>query len=391
MQSQTPDLSTRFHVESRAAAEDAGPSVRKLLLTTDAVGGVWTFCLELVNHLCQQNVHVVLASMGPRPSPAQRRAAQGVAGLTLIEGDYALEWMDDPWSDIDRAADWLLQIESSFKPDVVHLNQYAHGVLPWQAPVVLTGHSCVLSWWRSVHGTDAPQAWAGYKQRVQAGLQHAQVVTAPSRAMLTCLENFYGPLPCPRVIYNGRDGRRFSPGVKRNIIAGMGRLWDDAKNLRALDEACATLPWQTCLLGSTRAPGGADIHFRHATLVGELNADEVALWLSRTAIFCSPAVYEPFGLAVMEAALSGCALVLADIPSFREIWQDAAVYVNPKDPDEIRRALALLIGNPSRRVQLADAAKSRASNFAGSCWAEKYLQSYHDALQLRTPVQEGLQ
>ncbi len=31
-----------------------------------------------------------------------------------------------------------------------------------------------------------------------------------------------------------------------------------------------------------------------------------------------PARYEPFGLSVLEAALSGCALVLGDIPSLRE-------------------------------------------------------------------------
>ena len=38
--------------------------------------------------------------------------------------------------------------------------------------------------------------------------------------------------------------------------------------------------------------------------------------MSRAAIFFSPALYEPFGLGVLEAAARGCALVLADIPSF---------------------------------------------------------------------------
>ena len=39
------------------------------------------------------------------------------------------------------------------------------------------------------------------------------------------------------------------------------------------------------------------------------------------------ALYEPFGLAVLEAAQAGCALVLSDIPTFRELWDGAALFV----------------------------------------------------------------
>ena len=44
-------------------------------------------------------------------------------------------------------------------------------------------------------------------------------------------------------------------------------------------------------------------------------------------IFVSVSRYEPFGLAVLEAAHAGCALVLSDIPTFRELWQGAASFV----------------------------------------------------------------
>ena len=55
--------------------------------------------------------------------------------------------------------------------------------------------------------------------------------------------------------------------------------------------------------------------------LGKLPAAEMKLWFAHAAIYCLPARYEPFGLSVLEAGLSGCALVLGDIPSLREIWR----------------------------------------------------------------------
>ena len=64
--------------------------------------------------------------------------------------------------------------------------------------------------------------------------------------------------------------------------------------------------------------------------------------MRRSAIFAAPSRYEPFGLAVVEAAISGAALVLADIPTFRELWSDAALFVSPDDSNGWSRALTEL-------------------------------------------------
>ena len=52
--------------------------------------------------------------------------------------------------------------------------------------------------------------------------------------------------------------------------------------------------------------------------------------------------YEPFGLAVLEAAQAGMALVLSDTPGFRELWDDAAIFVAGEDAlgTALRQALA---------------------------------------------------
>src|SRR5690242_9948589 len=96
-----------------------GLNVRRVLMTADAVGGVWTYVMELANALAAAGAEVMLATMGPRPTADQRAHAQSIPGLTLEESAFKLEWMDDPWDDVARAGEWLLELEESFRPDVI--------------------------------------------------------------------------------------------------------------------------------------------------------------------------------------------------------------------------------------------------------------------------------
>ncbi|HEX8375042.1 MAG TPA: glycosyltransferase, partial [Geminicoccaceae bacterium] len=90
----------------------------------------------------------------------------------------------------------------------------------------------------------------------------------------------------------------------------------------------------------------------------------------------APARYEPFGLAVLEAAASGCALVLGDILSLRELWGGAARFVSRNEPDALRRALLDLIGNEAARERLGAAARERARAFTRDRMVEGYLEVY---------------
>jgi glycosyltransferase involved in cell wall biosynthesis len=107
-----------------------------------------------------------------------------------------------------------------------------------------------------------------------------------------------------------------------------------------------------------------------------LPRDELARELATAAIYALPARYEPFGLSVLEAALSGCALVLGDIPSLRETWQDAALFVAPDDHAALHEALVSLMHNPSERSRLAQAAFVRAHAFGPDRQGDAYLQAY---------------
>ncbi|HYG68488.1 MAG TPA: glycosyltransferase family 4 protein, partial [Anaeromyxobacteraceae bacterium] len=198
----------------------------RVLLTADAVGGVFTYALELAGALATAGVEPILATEGAPLAAEQRASARAIPRLVLHESAFRLEWMPEPWADVAAAGEWLLELERRERPDVVHLDSYAHGALPFRAPKVVVGHSCVLSWWEAVKGEPAPRdAWGRYHGSVRAGLAGADAVVAPSAAMLRALARHYGPLPRARVIPNGRSPERFRPGAKEPFVLAAGRIW----------------------------------------------------------------------------------------------------------------------------------------------------------------------
>lgn len=347
-----------------------------VLMTADAVGGVFSYAIELSRALARRGVRVVLAIMGGPPSAAQRASAARVPGLVMHESGHRLEWMDDPWDDVARAGEWLLDLEERTRPDVIHLNGYAHGALPFRAPKLVVAHSCVLSWFEAVEGRPAPSRFDRYQREVAAGLAAAAAVVAPTRAMLDAIARHYGPPLRARVIHNARDPARYRPAAKEDAILAVGRLWDQAKNITALSSVARTLPWPVRVAGSAEAPDGARRPLADVEHLGVLSEDEVAAALARASVYAAPARYEPFGLSILEAALSGCALVLGDIPSLRELWGGAALFVDPDDPADLGRALSCLAQSPSLRSALAGRSRLRALDYSPERMALAYLGLY---------------
>jgi glycogen(starch) synthase len=306
----------------------------RVLMTADAVGGVWTYAAELVRALRPFGVDVTLATMGGPAPPGY--------GLDVRESDFALEWMPDPWRDVDAAGEWLRSLGTF---DVVHLNGYAHAALPWDAPVVVVAHSDVLSWHRHVRGAEAGPKWDEYRRRMHAGLDAADAIVAPTRAVLDDLGRDGVVIP------NGRSSAWVCDVPKEPLVLAAGRVWDEAKNIAAVERVADRLPCPVVVAGE----GGK---------LGALPFVELADWLLRASVFAAPARYEPFGLAALEAALAGCALVLGDIASYREVWGDAATYVDPDDDDALVEALSAPVDRGARERALTYTPRRMAAAYA---------------------------
>ena len=352
----------------------------RALMATDTAGGAWTFALELASALSRSGSQIDLATLGRALSPGQRAEAEEVPRLRVHEGSSLLEWREDDWPAVDQAGRWLLDLERRLEPDVIHLNGYVHGALSWRAPVVMTGQSCPLSWFSAVHGGTPPSTWDRYAEEVARGLRAAHVVTTPTRAMGEMLRQHYGMDIPIRVIPNGRSIPPPPVVPKRHRILSVGRLSEPGSNVAALDRVASRLSWHVVVAGETTGPDGTLVRLKHARALGPLEPAALAKAYAGAAVFALPALYEPFGYAPLEAALSGCALVLGDIASLREVWGDAAIWVPPRDDQALLQTLRWLIEDRQVRREYAKRAKERAMAYTPERTAAGYLDAYRTAL-----------
>lgn len=337
----------------------------KILMTADAVGGVWQYSLDLISPLVDRGVEVLLVMMGPRATGAQKQRLSAMHGVTLEESDYKLEWMQQPWADIDAAGEWLLNLAGQFRPNVIHLNGYAHAALPWPAPVLVVAHSCVFSWWQAVHGCAPPaDEWNEYHRRVSAGLRAADAVIAPSAFIADQLSAGYGHTRT-RVIHNFSESPEYSGTPKEPLFLAAGRIWDRGKNLQLLENIADCLPWPI-------------------QVAGNLTHEAVLSEMQRASVYVHPAFYEPFGLSILEAARAQCCLILSDIPSLRELWNDAAIFIDPRDPEAWTDSLTRIADDVRTRESLAALARQRAAAYAVIPAIDQYWLTYRSLSSRRS-------
>jgi len=237
-----------------------------------------------------------------------------------------------------------------------------------------------------VKGTPIGNEWSRYAQHVRQSLEEADLIVAPSDAMLDSLEDNYGldvGKVWTAVIPNGSRIDLYAPHPKEEFIFGAGRLWDEGKSIRTLAEAAAHLAWPVLLAGESRDPDGQNARFPGCRMLGQLGPRELTDLYGRASIFVHPAKYEPFGLSVLEAALSGCALVLGDIRSLREIWGDTAAFVRPGDSAALAAAVDQLIKTPRRREELAAKSLKRAQKFTTEQMGTQYMNAYERVIRER--------
>jgi glycosyltransferase involved in cell wall biosynthesis len=330
-------------------------------MTVDAVGGVWRYAIDLASTLKPSGFDFVFAGLGPKPSAAQRREAEALGALKWL--DSPLDWMVKSEAALEGVGSTIVDLAKVEGADLLHLNLPSQAALiETNLPVVVMSHSCVVTWFAAVRGDDVPTDWRWHRVINRRGLDRAELALSPSRSHAALLEKAYGRIANLQVVHNASRTPASEP-VKESLVVAAGRWWDDGKNGRILDKAAAAIAWPVIMAGSNRGPDGQFLQLSHAEHQGEMGHDGVLELMRRSSIFVSPSLYEPFGLAALEAARSHAALVLADIPTYRELWSDAALFANPRDCAAFAGAVNQLIAEPALRRQLADQAAERSRSF----------------------------
>ena len=338
--------------------------IPKILITADAVGGIWTYALDLGRELAREGYAVHLATVGPATDETRRQAARD-AGLAVTDLGHAPEWMAKDATELAQAGEALAALARRENVDLIHLNHPALAAdVRFDQPVIGICHSCSTTWWEAVKGTPLPDSMVWQKEAVARGYKALGLLVAPSRAFAEMTRAAYNLADMPEVIHNGRAPVRDEPPDEMvETVFTSGRLWDEGKNVVLLDRVAAltTAPFRAA--GPVQAPYGSRVELKYLDLLGSLSEVEIRKVLAERPVYVSAALYEPFGLAVLEAAQAGCALVLSDIPSFRELWDDAALFVDPTDAEAVAAAVGRLLSDADLRADMANAAENRSRVF----------------------------
>lgn len=365
-----------------------GTTPLRVLVTADAVGGVWQYSIDLARGLSRLGVETVLAVMGPSASAKQAAAAAQVEGLELVDTGLPLDWLADSAASLRAAGEEIAALAKRAAADILQLNTPALAAdTSFAHPVVAVQHSCVATWWEAVHGSELPPDFAWRTRLVRAGLHAADAVVTPTAAFGAATRRVYGLAEPPRTVHNGRTPLPLPRQAPHDFVFTAGRLWDEGKNVDVLDAAAQRLPVPVRAAGPLEGPNGASVMFDHIHCLGSLDEEELAQWLSARPIFVSAALYEPFGLAVLEAASAGCPLILSDIPTFRELWDEVAMFVPPRDERGFTRAIANLVGDDFERAVMGRAARERAALYTPDAMAAQMAAIYRSLLPaVRRPV-----
>ena len=339
--------------------------VRSVLMTADAVGGIWTYALDLGRECVRRGFRVELAVLGPGLDDAKRQSA-AAAGLALTQLSQAPEWLATGSDEVAKAGAALADLARSRSVDLIHLNHPALAAqTSFGAAVLAACHSCVATWWEAVKGSELPPEFAWQADLVGRGYRRAQILVAPSRAFAETTQRLYGLSRLPEVVHNGRAVHPESqaPSDPVEAVFTAGRLWDEGKNARVLDRVAALTIAPFRAAGPTVGPNGATVSLKHLEALGPLPEAQVQAHLAERPVYVSAALFEPFGLAVLEAAQAGCPLVLSDIDTFRELWSDAALFVPAQDEEGFAAAIGRLLSDAELRAEYAHAARNRARAF----------------------------
>lgn len=354
----------------------SGP--KRVLISTDAVGGVWQYTLELARAFARRRVEVEIAVLGPAVSAEQRRSIAALHGVRLHETGLPLDWTAKAASELDIASNTLAALAQQLNVDTVQLHTPALVAQSlWHAPVLAVLHSCVGTWWSAMRGDAViPHDFIWRMAAVRAGVQVASCVVTPTRALAEMVRSTYDLQRDIDVVFNGRAPASFpqmEPVTRQGVLAA-GRLWDEAKDMVLLDNAAKMMPAvPVAAAGAVHGPNGATVRLETMQRLGTLDEQGIAEAMGKARIFASPARYEPFGLAVLEAAQASLPLVLADIPTFRELWEGAAVFLPAGNATVWAEALSDLHGQPEACRRWGMKARARATTYSierfdGAMW-----------------------
>lgn len=353
----------------------------RVLMALDTIGGVWRFGLDLARALAPRNVSFVFVTLGPAPTEVQRQEAEALGKLVHLP--LPLDWLAASENELSDVPSRIAETAAQHEVDLIQLNMPTQAAgLETDKPIIVMSHSCVPTWFQAVRKTAPPEDREWHVRLNRKGISRADVVLVPSRSHGELMVATYGQIRNLRVVHEATGAALHAADrAAREGIVAVGRWWDEAKNGVVLDAAAGLMSSTLTMVGNTTGPNGESFTIRNAVPAGPLaHADTLAL-VGKAEAFVSSSLYEPFGLAVLEAAACRTPLILADIPAYRELWDGGALFVPPCEPAAYAEAVEKLRQERQLREILAQLASNRATRFTPARQATA-MRAVYDSLAL---------
>ncbi len=110
---------------------------------------------------------------------------------------------------------------------------------------------------------------------------------------------------------------------------------------------------------------------------GHVSDTDLPLFYNSATVFAYPSLYEGFGMPVIEAMACGVPVVTSNVSSLPEVAGDAAILVNPEDPEEIASGINRILTDEDLYKNLQDRGFKQASKFTWESCAKKTLEAIY--------------
>ena len=336
-----------------------------LVFFTGTKGGMESYVREVYSRLSPDDPELeYIALMSSELASAGAPWFPGTVVDSGVRGDDRIAWARAELFGVAKAARRL-------GADLVHCPAN-FGPLRSTVPVVLTVHDLLAF----RHPEYVPGAYSRIlRTMIRAAARGARRILTVSRASSDDIVTYLG-VPRERVVVTPLAGSApavVEPPPRRDdrLLAVGNRM--PHKGFEILLEALARIDAEhrpaLVITGSHGEDPLVPVVERlrladHVDLRGWLSRDELDVLYAESTALVFPTRFEGFGLPPLEAMARGCPVIVSDIPVMHEVAGDAAVYVDPTDPDAIARAIRSLLDAPAERERMSRAGLARAAEFS---------------------------
>ena len=344
-----------------------------LLFYTGTKGGMESYAREVYSRLSPDDPDLEYVGLASRELAATDTSwFPGRVVDSGISGEDRVAWARGELFSLGGAA-------RRHEADLVHCPA---NFGPWRSgvPVVLTVHDLLAF----RHPEYVPGAYSRVlRWMIRVAARRASRILTVSRASRDDIVRYLG-VPAERVVVTPLAGSR-PGGDDADAGAGAGAIERREASLLAVGNRMPHKGFETLLealaridpderprLTITGSHGDDPLALTvdrlglgdRVDLRGWLSRDELERLYSESTALVFPTRFEGFGLPPLEAMSRGCPVIVSDLPVMHEVAGDAAVYVDPADPEAIADAIRSLLGDPAERERMSRAGLVRAAEFS---------------------------